>query len=204
MNFKEIFEKIKSETKEKIFGNKIIANFLIVFLVGILILVASSFFKSTGNSGKSLSVNSNPEIKEENIQNNKNSEEEEDLKFDLKNILQQTEGVGRVEVMIYFESGEEQVPAFNVNDSTNLTEEVDNEGGTRKTTQKNNGTSVVITNDGNQTKPLIIKKNKPKITGVLVVAEGAENKVTEYRIRKAVTNLFNIPDNKVNVYPMKK
>jgi stage III sporulation protein AG len=36
------------------------------------------------------------------------------------------------------------------------------------------------------------------------VAEGAENKVTEYRIRKAVTNLFNIPDNKVNVYPMKK
>ena len=52
--------------------------------------------------------------------------------------------------------------------------------------------------------PLIVKKNKPKVTGVLVVAEGAEDKVTEYRIRKAVTNLFDIPDNQVNVYPMKK
>lgn len=203
MNLKEMLKKIKSETKEKIFGNKIIANFIIVFLVGVLILVTSSFFKSTGNNGQALSASKSPENNEENIQDNKNGEEE-DLKFNLKNILQQTDGVGRVEVMIYFESGEEQVPAFNVNDSTNLTEEADNEGGTRKTTQKNNGNTVVITNDGDQTKPLIIKTNKPKITGVLVVAEGAENKVTEYRIRKAVTNLFNIDDNKVNVYPMKK
>ena len=129
MNFKEVFEKIKSETKEKIFGNKIIANFIIIFLVGVLILVASSFFKTTGNNGKALSVSSNPENKEENIQNNKNSEEEEDLKFDLKNILQQTDGVGRVEVMIYFESGETKVPAVNNNQQASNTEEKDTNGG---------------------------------------------------------------------------
>ncbi|SQB91495.1 stage III sporulation protein AG [Clostridium tetanomorphum] len=63
---------------------------------------------------------------------------------------------------------------------------------------------MVITNNGDKTQPLIVKKNKPKVTGVFIVAEGAENKVTEYRIKKAVINLFNIPDNKVNVYPMKK
>ena len=32
----------------------------------------------------------------------------------------------------------------------------------------------------------------------------AKYSITEYRIKKAVINLFNIPDNKVNVYPMKK
>src|SRR3712207_8212610 len=48
-----------------------------------------------------------------------------------------------------------------------------------------------------------LETKKPKITGILVVAEGAEDRMTECRIRKAVTDLFNVPDNKVNVYPMK-
>ncbi|BDR67360.1 stage III sporulation protein AG [Clostridium tetani] len=205
MNLKKLFEKIKEDFEKK--GSKNIkANLLIVFLIGVLILVTSSFFKSSSTIGKE-EEGDNKEIEEvqgevsiKDINRNK----EKQLGIELKQILEKTEGIGNVDVMLYFSEGEEQVPAFNINDSTNLTEETDNEGGRRKTTQKNNGNTVVTTNKGEKTEPLILKTKKPEITGVLIVAEGAENKLTEYRIKKAVINLFNIPENKVNVYPMKK
>ncbi|RXM57177.1 stage III sporulation protein AG [Clostridium tetani] len=205
MNLKKLLEKIKEDFEKK--GSKNIkANLLIVFLIGVLILVTSSFFKSSGTIGKE-EAEGNKEIEEvqgevsiKDINRNK----EKQLGIELKQILEKTEGIGNVDVMLYFSEGEEQVPAFNINDSTNSTEETDNEGGRRKTTQKNNGNTVVTTNKGEKTEPLILKTKKPEITGVLIVAEGAENKLTEYRIKKAVINLFNIPENKVNVYPMKK
>ncbi|MEW9093697.1 MAG: stage III sporulation protein AG [Clostridiaceae bacterium] len=208
MNLKKILEKIKN-IENKPLANKNVMNLIIVFLMGVLILLTANLFKTTASSMKSNLIqndnNSNKEVSvDEVVQDPDGEEMEKELKFELKNILQQTDGVGRVEVMIYFSSGEEYVPAVNMNDSTNNTEEIDNEGGRRNTTQKNSGTTVVMTTQGDKTEPLIVKKNKPKVTGVLIVAEGAEDKVTEYRIRKAVTNLFNISDNKVNVYPMKK
>ncbi|WP_027624677.1 stage III sporulation protein AG [Clostridium lundense] len=207
MDLKKIFEKLKSNNAKKTLNNKTVMNLLIIFLMGVLILLAGSFFKTTSNSVKeTISGGDKNNTPEEAVMKKpeNESESEKELRYELKNILQQTEGVGRVEVMIYFASGEEQVPALNINDSVNSTEEIDNEGGRRQTTQKNNGSTVVITNNGDKTQPLIVKKNKPKVTGVLIVAEGAEDKVIEYRIRKAVTNLFDVTDNKVNVYPMKK
>lgn len=206
MDFKKFLEKLKSGESKPIFSKNVM-NLIIVFLMGVLILLTANLFKSTTSSVKNTLVkneNKNDSGMEQIISEPSSDQAEREVKNELKNILQQTEGVGRVEVMIYFASGEEHVPAVNMNDSTNTTEEVDNEGGRRNTTQKNSGTTIVMTSEGDKTEPLIVKKNKPKVTGVLIVAEGAEDKVTEYRIRKAVTNLFNIGENKVNVYPMKK
>ena len=208
MDLKKFFEKLKSDENKPIFSKNVM-NLIIVFLMGVLILLTANLFKTTTSSVKGILVQNNNNNKndtsvEELVTEEKTDQLEKEVKNELKSILQQTEGVGRVEVMIYFASGEEQVPAVNMNDSTNTTEEVDNEGGRRNTTQKNSGTTIVMTSQGDKTEPLIVKKNKPKVTGVLIVAEGAEDKVTEYRIRKAVTNLFNVADNKVNVYPMKK
>jgi len=93
---------------------------------------------------------------------------------------------------------------MNVNDSTNTTNEKDNSGGTRNTTQNNNGSTVVMKNDGDKSEPLIVKTYKPKVSGIVVVAQGAEDNITELRISKAVMDLFDITDDKINVYPMKK
>lgn len=205
MNLKKLLEKIKGDFQKK--GSKNIkVNLLIAFLIGILILVTSSFLKSSNTmvTEEEKDNNGTEETQEEVAIKDISSNEEKQLEKELKQILEKTDGIGNVDVMLYFSEGEEQVPALNINDSTNLTEEKDNEGGERKTTQKNNGNTVVTTNKGDKTEPLILKTKKPEITGVLIVAEGAENKLTEYRIKKAVINLFNIPENKVNVYPMKK
>lgn len=198
---KEFMEKLhKGSPKETA------SNIVIVFLIAVLIFIVFSFFDS---NGAKTALNSNATGTEQQnnagtVQSGSSTEYERQLNSELKGILEQIQGVGKVSVMIYFDSGEEQVPAFNTNDSTTSTTESDNEGGKRQNTQKNNGTTVVITNDGSKSEPLIIKTNKPKITGVCVVAEGAEDKVIALNISKAVVNLFEIPDNKVTVYPMKK
>lgn len=170
---------------------------LCVFLIGIVCVIASSYFKST-----STIATNNPNKATDSTQKY-NEDYETELQNKLKNTLQKIDGVGNVEVMIYFEGGDEQVPAVNINDAVSTTEEKDTAGGTRTTTQKNNGSTVVITNDGSKSEPLILKKYKPKVTGVCVVADGAQDKVTELKITRAVTNLFSLPENKVNVFPMK-
>jgi len=204
---KELFNNKKvSNDKKNIF------NLAVLFLVGVLIIVTISFFKnynneSSVNTSKSLnddSSNSNNQQSSTSSKQSKTEDYEKSMQEDLKNTLEKMDGVGKVEVMISFESGEESVPAVNITDSTNNTEEKDTEGGTRNTTQKNNGSTVVVTNDGSKSQPLIVKTYNPKVSGVCVVAEGAENKITELRISKAITDLFGISEDKVNVYPMKK
>ena len=58
-------------------------------------------------------------------------------------------------------------------------------------------------NEGNQ-KPFITKENSPTISGILIVAEGADDRTTELRVKQAAVKLFGLEDEKVVVYPMKK
>ncbi|BDB01729.1 stage III sporulation protein AG [Clostridium botulinum] len=198
MDIKNWLKKLETNPK----NNKKNMNILIVVLVGVLFLIAGSTLKKDSVMSK----NENPKNKqtqEEKIEV-KNDDYEKETQNKLKTTLEKIDGVGKVEVMITFESGEEKVPAVNINNSTNKSVEKDTEGGTRNTTQENEGSSVVVTNDGDKTQPLIVKEYKPKITGVCIVAEGAENNITRLRISKAVVDLFSLAENKVNVYPMKK
>lgn len=196
--FKNLFEKYKKTGKKNL-----MLNLLAIVLIGVLLIIVSSFFKSS----ETISTISADDTKLKSTDAAYTSEEdyEEKLQFKLKNIISQINGVGRVDLIIYFDSSEEQVPAVNMNNSTSQTEEKDPTGGVRDIDQNNNDSSIVVTNDINgSSKPLIIKTYKPKITGVCIVAEGAENKITELRISKVVTDLFNLQREKVNVMPMKK
>lgn len=195
MDLKKILEKLLSKNKK---SNLI--NLTIIALIAILIVIGTNIFKSSG------SAQENEVDKNQQVQKTTKTADDFEIAMEnkLKSTLEKIEGVGRVDVMITFESGEEQVPAINVNDSTSTTEEKDGTGGTRKNTQKTNGSTIVVTNDGAKNEPLIVKTYKPKVIGVCVVAEGADSKATEYMISKAVVKLFNLSMDKVNVYPMKK
>ncbi|MBI6873044.1 stage III sporulation protein AG [Clostridium aciditolerans] len=211
MDFKKFFEKLIKDSEKSSSDKKNVANLLIMLLAGVLIVLTVSFFKTSNTigvqslgAGDNKGANKSGKTEQQSSSDRSAQDYESTIQQKLKDTLEKIEGVGKVEVMVSFESGEEQVPAVNINDSTSNTEEKDNEGGTRNTTQKNNGSTVVVTNEGDKSKPLIVKTYKPKVSGVCVVAEGAEEKVTSLRITKAVVDLFNIPENKVNVYPMKK
>ena len=48
-----------------------------------------------------------------------------------------------------------------------------------------------------------LKEEYPKITGVLIVAEGAENLIVNYKIQQATMSLLNIEADKIEILTMK-
>ncbi|MCX7903955.1 MAG: stage III sporulation protein AG [Caloramator sp.] len=179
---------------------KVILNMIIVILLGILMMLVSNVYKNI------------------NLVDKKKKEEksvievatyapqltyEEKLKKDLIDILMQIDGVGKVNAMIYFEEGTSSVPAYNENTNIRKIEEKDNQGGTRITTENSRNINVVLMNEGTSNKPFIIKEIRPRIGGVIVVAEGAKSPLIKEQIINAVKTGLNIPANKVSVLPMK-
>lgn len=200
MDFKKLIDYFKDGKKKK----NVFTYIIILALIGVLIVIVSSFFNSTDGiltykNSKTQETKSQNESSSQNVESYETSVENK-----LKNTLEDMDGVGKVQIMMYFESGEEQVPAFNVNKSTSTINETDNSGGKRTTTQNSDGDTVVMSKEGDKESPLILKKYKPKVTGVCIVAEGAENEATKLSITNAVVDLFGISADKVNVYPMKK
>ena len=182
----------------KMFQNKRFVNCLIVLLVIIFLWLAVSNF--LGNDSNVSDKNNAPKGAQEVSINDggMTSKEllsyEEDQKKQLEDILSKMSGVGQVVVTIHFESGETQVPATNSSTQTSETQEEDTNGGTRLTKQETEGTS----------EPFITKTYKPAVTGVLIVAEGAKSSEIKYNIQKAVSKLYDISLEQVNVYPMKE
>lgn len=206
MNFKKILEHLKINFKDKNGKKNTLSNIIILGLIGVLLIITADFFRNTSNM--SLGSNSNNTNKS-NQSKTKNEVEpskdyETSMESKLKSTLEQIDGVGKVQVMIYFGSGEEQVPATNENKTKSVTDETDNSGGKRTTTQNSDGSTVVTSKDGDKESPFILKDYKPKITGVCVVAEGADSSVIKLNIINAVVDLFQLSEDKVNVYPMKK
>ena len=105
--------------------------------------------------------------------------------------------------MINFKSGESKVLAYDSSKQIVSTEEKDTEGGTRVSNQTNDGTTVVMTNEGGDNEPFIVETYKPKIEGIMILAEGASDSKIKYDIQKAVSSLYGLSAEKVNVYPMK-
>lgn len=193
---------------DKILGQKKFKNLIIICLVLAFILIAMNVLTS-GNKNLINNKQLDAVTTAENTDKTKLSggdevNYEEKQKTDLKNILKKMDGVGDVEVMMTFENGEEKVPAYDKNVQKSTTEETDTEGGKRVNNQDTDSSKIVMsTSDGNN-EPFILKTYKPKIVGVIVLAEGAENSKIKYEIEQAVSKLYNLSLDKVNVYSMKK
>lgn len=191
--FVDIFKEFASK--------KYIANILVLIGIAIMVLIVS---KDTflGNSKKM--------IKQENTLENTlapqeygERTEEELIEYRLKNILENIEGVGDVEIMITFEMGAEIIPASNKSKSSDTTEEKDSGGGARTIVSEDITETVVMTNENYGTKLLVLKEIKPKVNGVIVVAKGAENIEVKARLYDAVKTVLQIPGHKVEIYPKK-
>lgn len=121
-----------------------------------------------------------------------------------KEILEKIVGVGTVDIMVTVDSTEEVVVQRNMNDSQQQSEETDASGGKRHTTQyTRDGEIVTYSQSGNET-PIITKRIKPQVRGVLVVAKGAENKVVRGLIEQAIEKGLNVPSYRISVVPRKQ
>lgn len=196
--------KIKNDLANLINDKKFL-NAVVIALILAFVLLAISFLSTTRkkDTKESLSTNvSNSSTLEEGAQSTIYNYEENE-KQELTKLLGTIENVGKVEVMIYFKTGEVKVPAIEESTQAAVTEETDSQGGKRSTTQQTDGSKVVMSGDGSKNEPYILQVNKPQINGVLIVAEGATSAKVKYDIQVAVSSLYGISLDKVNVYPMK-
>ena len=184
-------EKLKKDFK-KFINNKKINGVLIAILIILFLLLSINILFPKQESEKIVST-------DKEVINSEKTEYEQKERNDLTNILRKIEGVGEVEVKINFESDFVKVPAYEKNTQTSTTEETDTEGGVRKNNQVLDNSTVVMATD----KPYILQTYKPKVIGIVVVAKGASDSKVKHNIELAVSNLYNLSANKVNVYPMK-
>ena len=193
-------DKDKNKINEEInnlMQNKKFVNCLIVLLVIIFLWLAVSNFIGddaglTKGNGDNAPIGAQEVSSDDGVTTSKELlDYETEQKERLEEILSKIDGVGEVVVNIYFESSEVKVPATNSSTQTSETEEEDTNGGT-----------VVMQSDSSTSEPFITKTYKPQITGVLIVAEGAKSSKITYDIQKAVSSLYNLSLDKVNVYPM--
>lgn len=191
-------KKLISEFK-KLLDDKKITNLLTIALVIAFIILALNVFYPDMFKKEDIKSTLSEEVEINNIKD----EYEEAQKEELKSILEDMYGVGEVKVMISFKSGESKVLAYNSSKQVVSTEEKDTEGGTRVSNQTDDGSTVVMTNEGGDNEPFIVETYKPKIEGIMILAEGASDSKIKYDIQKAVSSLYGLSAEKVNVYPMK-
>ncbi|MBO4867678.1 MAG: stage III sporulation protein AG [Ruminococcus sp.] len=109
---------------------------------------------------------------------------------ELKELLEQIEGVGECEVMISLESSTEYVYAENISRFT----EDNNDRRSEKLDE-----DIVITENGGTRQPLIRKVIDPQIGGVVIVCEGGGDISINERVQKAVSTALNISSTRVCV-----
>lgn len=203
-------KKITDDVKDFLDKNSKLKNLIVICLVLVFILIAMNVVGSSSmlNSKITSISNNNTKTEENSDKSNEqvmtSDEYEAKQKTDLINILKKMNGIGDVDVMITFENGEEKVPAYDKTEQKATTEETDTQGGKRVNNQNNDNSKVVMTQNNGKNEPFILTTYKPKIVGIVIVAEGAENSKTKYEIEQAVSKLYNLSLDKVNVYSMKK
>lgn len=111
----------------------------------------------------------------------------------LESVLGSLDGVKSVKVMITLESGPEIVIAKTTEEETKILENGKEKNITIISTP-------IIVSENGENKPIILMEILPKINGVIVVADGAENVKTKLNIYTAIQTLISISSDKIQVF----
>ena len=117
----------------------------------------------------------------------------------LEEILSHVDGVGRVEVMIVLKSSEEKVWRVDRDTSYSITQETDQNGGSRRVESQEITENTILSGQTGKEEPLLAKEMKPEISGVIISAEGGKSPQVQAEISAAVEALFDVPSHKIKV-----
>lgn len=129
---------------------------------------------------------------------------EQSIENRLKEILENIVGVGTVDVLVTIDSTEEIIVERNEQQTEQITNEVDKNGGRRHITSTSKSGQIMLQDDGGDNAPIVSKTMNPKIRGIIVVASGAEHATVRALIMQAVERGVNVPVNRISVVPRKQ
>jgi len=166
---------------------------VLVGILGVILIVAGSLMSRPGKSKTSDEEMILLELREY----------QEALAQDLERAVSYVEGAGKVRVSISLERGPETVYVTNTSISKNSQSETTSQGQTRETvTQSETAQAVMGRGTGSSDSLIPEKVMAPKVSGCLVVAEGASDPRVKTNIYRAVQVLLDIPIYKIEVLPM--
>ncbi|MCA1063345.1 stage III sporulation protein AG [Rossellomorea sp. AcN35-11] len=206
---KEWLSKENAHSPPKDKKGKKFQYFLIVLLLGVAFMLISDLWSSSEGLEVSKSVD---EVAPEEIATFGSSHKESDgsmrgyedqYENQLKEALDQIVGVGEVHVVVNVEATEAKIYEKNDKTQSQRTSEEDKQGGKRSIEDKSQEEEMVIVMDGNKEVPIVKETKKPKVSGVLVVAKGADNIQIKKWIIEAVTRALDVPSHRVSVLPKK-
>lgn len=172
------------------------SQWTILILAGILLMVVAI---PTGDNKKEEEQN----VMSEPAESTKEKDDyERKMEKKLKDTLSKIEGAGKVDVMITLEDSGESVVEKDMEKETSDLNETDTAGGSRTEKSTRTTHAAVYSEQNSEKTPFVGKEKTPKVSGVLVVAEGGENTAVKQNISEAVMALFQIDVNRIKVVKM--
>lgn len=114
----------------------------------------------------------------------------------LKQVLNNIQGAGNVDVMVTFDSGLELEIAYSTETKTTITTGT---GGTKTETTVVVQTPILVSEKG-VSKPIILKEKLPQPTSVIVVSSGASDTRVKLDLLKAVETILTLPSSKIEIF----
>lgn len=121
----------------------------------------------------------------------------------LSELLSNVENVGKVKVMITVDGTVTKNVLQDGSRESEQTSEKDSAGGTRDSVSERSEGTTVFYDTGGENTPYVLSEYYPKITGVVVIAEGSGSGTVDLDILNAVQVLFDIPAHKIRIMKMK-
>lgn len=166
----------------------------LILLFGILIVIISVPIKKVDNSAKEKTdTNTYEENKEDYIS---------ELENRLKRILENTQDVGKADVMITVKNNGKEILYSQMNKSSSKTTENHGDGSNYTKEDIDEQESVLYTKEEGTEKPYVQEEKMPEIQGVVIIAQGAGNAKVTTEITEAASTLLGIPVNKIKVLKM--
>lgn len=127
---------------------------------------------------------------------------EQVLADELRRVLAQVDGAGRVDVTVSLGTGPTRVVATDSRTNSRRTEERDSGGGTRVINETDeSGQMVILRTGGGPDQPLVLREERAQIAGVLVVADGARDARVRERLTRAAAVALGVSTHRIQVVP---
>jgi len=125
---------------------------------------------------------------------------EQALETRLEEFFSLVEGAGKVRVMISPLTGGETVFAVDKNQNQTTTSETDSGGGTREVNQhQSQETTVIITDRGGTSYPLVLREVEPTAQGIVIIAQGGNDPFVRDALTRAAMAVLGLDAHTVQV-----
>ncbi|MEW6447033.1 MAG: hypothetical protein AB1426_02950 [Bacillota bacterium] len=128
-------------------------------------------------------------------------QEEKHLAQRVKEVIQSVRDAGSVEVSVRLAGSTKTEYAVNTSTGKRVTQEKEKAGATRTTSEDTTNGEVVVVQDGQREKAVIVREEAPRILGVLIVADGAADPVVRAQIFRAAQVALGVEAHRILVLP---